>query len=418
MRSADDRRRMGWGARRLVPALMLAAALTPAGAFAQANGPQTNAAAASGPVEITYLALDAPRPRPSTELTPPPKDLGLAGARLALADDATTGRFTGQEFKLDEAVGADAAAVTAAFKARLAAGARNFVTDLPAPLLLALADLPEAQGATLIDATSTDDALRGADCRRNVLHMLPSRAMFADALMQYLVVKNWRHIMLVQGKDPADALYAAAIRHAAKKFQVSIVADKPWSFNAAAQQADTGHFQVNTEVSNLTQGISYDVLVVADEADNFGDQLGYRSFLPRPVAGTQGLTPSAWSPMFDEMGSRQLQLRFLALAKRMMTDRDYGAWLAVRAFGEAATRTASADPAAMATFLHGTDFTVAGYKGPPFSIRPWDGQLRQPVLLADDRSLVSISPQPGFLHQFYETDTLGTDKPETTCHMS
>ena len=42
---------------------------------------------------------------------------------------------------------------------------------------------------------------------------------------------------------------------------------------------------------------------------------------------------------------------------------------------------------------------------------------RQPVLLTDARSLVSVSPQPGFLHQFSELDTLGIDKPETKCRM-
>jgi ABC transporter substrate binding protein (PQQ-dependent alcohol dehydrogenase system) len=113
--------------------------------------------------------------------------------------------------------------------------------------------------------------LRAEGCRRNVLHVLPSRAMLADALMQYLVVKNWKRIMLVSGKEPDDKLYADAIRASAKKFQVRIVADKPWTFNPAAQQADTGHFEVNTEVANLTQGLSFELLVVADEEDNFGD---------------------------------------------------------------------------------------------------------------------------------------------------
>ena len=49
--------------------------------------------------------------------------------------------------------------------------------------------------------------------------------------------------------------------------------------------------------------------------------------------------------------------------------------------------------------------------------RDWDGQLRQPVLLADARALVSVSPQPGFQHQFSELDTLGTDRPETRCRF-
>ena len=100
-----------------------------------------------------------------------------------------------------------------------------------------------------------------------------------------------------------------------------------------------------------------------------------------------------------------------------MTSRDYGGWLAVRVIGEAATRSASVDPARIIAYLHSPALTVSGYKGPELSFRSWNGQLRQPVLLADDRSLVSISPQPGFLHQTNELDTLGPDQPETACHF-
>ena len=100
-----------------------------------------------------------------------------------------------------------------------------------------------------------------------------------------------------------------------------------------------------------------------------------------------------------------------------MTVPDYGAWLAVRAIGEAATRVASTDQSRIIATLHGADFVLSGYKGPEFSFRPWDGQLRQPVLLTDDRSVVSVSPQPGFLHEKNELDSLGVDEPETECHL-
>ena len=48
-------------------------------------------------------------------------------------------------------------------------------------------------------------------------------------------------------------------------------------------------------------------------------------------------------------------------------------------------------------------------------MRNWNGQLRQPMLVTTPKLLVSVSPQPGFLHQFSELDTLGIDKPETKC---
>jgi ABC transporter substrate binding protein (PQQ-dependent alcohol dehydrogenase system) len=363
---------------------------------------------AADEIGIVYLGLNTPHHIASTVLDLPPADPGLKGALLAVADTNTTGRFTNQHFSLDVQNPADPASLQTAFVQALAAGKKLFVANLPADLLLKLADAPGAARAILLDATSSDDRLRQADCRANVLHILPSRAMLADALMQYLVTKSWSRIMLLVGRDPADALYADAIRHAAEKFQIAIRADRSWTFNAAAQQADTGHYQVNDEVVKATQGVSYDILVVADEADHFGDELAYRTDSPRPVAGTQGLVPTAWAHAMDEYASTQLQTRFFREEGRWMNAEDYGGWLAVRAIGEAATRSASADPAKIIAYLRSPAFSVSG--------RAWDGQLRQPVLLATDRSLVSISPQPGFLHQTNDLDSLGFDQPESSCH--
>jgi hypothetical protein len=39
------------------------------------------------------------------------------------------------------------------------------------------------------------------------------------------------------------------------------------------------------------------------------------------------------------------------------------------------------------------------------------------VLLGDGHSVVSVSPQEGFLHEFSELDTLGIDRPETSCKL-
>ena len=366
-------------------------------------------------VAIAYLALTPKHASPTVTLDPPLTDEGVQGARLALADDQTTGQFLGQDFALRESLQPDAESVMDAARALLAGGERVVVTDLPAPLLLQVADLPEARDATFLDATSQDDSLRGADCRARVLHLLPSRAMLADALMQYLAVKAWRSVLLVQGRAPEDRAYADALRRSARKFQLRIAADKPWTFQPGAQRTDTGHVSIGAEVGRFTQGLSYDVLVVADTMDEFGDDLAYRTTDPRPIAGTQGLVPTAWAAPFEQWGATQLQARFLKQASRPMTERDFGAWMAVRAVGEAASRGVSADPAAIGAYLRSPKFELAAFKGARLTFRPWDGQLRQPVLLADPRSLVSVSPQPGYLHQFSELDTLGIDQPETTC---
>ena len=396
--------------RSIVAIALVSTALPPLAArAADEESPQT--------LRIGFLSEALKRLPPQPYLDAPPADEGVAGARLAIEDDNTTGRFTNQHFALEEMIVPEGGDVAAGFGKLVGDGIRLVATDLPAGPLLAVADLPAAKGVTLFNAGAPDDELRAGKCRANVLHTLPSRAMLADALVEYLLVKQWRNIFLVTGPTEADRAYAAAVRHAIEKYQARLVADKPWTYQPGARRSDTGHYAIGAEVAHFTQGISYDVLVVADEDDEFGDYLAYATYDPRPIAGTQGLVPSAWARPHQEWGATQLQDRFLQQAKRWMTSRDYAAWLAVRAVGEAATRAQSLDPAAIAAYLRSDKFELGGYKGVPLSFRPWDGQMRQAIVLADAWALVSVSPQPEFLHQFSPLDTLGIDRPESQCHF-
>jgi ABC transporter substrate binding protein (PQQ-dependent alcohol dehydrogenase system) len=247
--------------------------------------------------------------------------------------------------------------------------------------------------------------------------MIPNDGMLTDALVQYLIAKRWRNILVVPGKSDADRAYAEAAKRSIKKFGAKLVAEKQWTHDPGAQRTDTGHYAIAAEVARFTQGLSYDVLLVADVESAFGDDLPFRTTDPRPVVGTAGLVPTPWARAHEQWGATQLHNRFRREAGRWMSPLDYTAWMAVRAVGEAAPRTKSTDSATIAKFLRGDTFDLAAFKGVKLSFRPWDGQLRQPILLADANSLVSVSPQPGFLHQYSELDTLGFDRPETQCRM-
>jgi ABC transporter substrate binding protein (PQQ-dependent alcohol dehydrogenase system) len=61
------------------------------------------------------------------------------------------------------------------------------------------------------------------------------------------------------------------------------------------------------------------------------------------------------------------------------------------------------------------DAELDGSKGVSMSFRPWDGQLRQPVLLTDGRSVIDVVPVEGVLHPKNSLDTLGADAPEKLC---
>jgi ABC transporter substrate binding protein (PQQ-dependent alcohol dehydrogenase system) len=240
--------------------------------------------------------------------------------------------------------------------------------------------------------------------------------MLADGLAQYLVWKQWRRWLLVRGTGPADAAYAEAIKRSAKRFGAKIVDERTFNIDVGGRRADGGYEQIQEQIPSFTQNApAYDVLVVADEGGQFGDYFPYRTWDARPVAGTQGLVPMSWHPALELWGATQFQNRFRRLANRPMRALDYDVWVAVRAIGEAATRSRSADARTVIAYLKSEDFDLAAFKGRKLTFRAWNGQLRQPILVGTAKLPVTVSPQPGFLHQFSELDTLGLDRPETAC---
>ena len=391
-------------------------------ALAVVSGPVSVglARAAETPLEIpvVYFTQVEQRPVPLSLIDPILSDEGLLGARAGLKDNETTGRFLGQNYSLTEVVVPLDGDPLAAFREQLALGRRIFLIDLPGDQLLAIADLPGAGEALLFNNRAQDDRLRQADCRTNVLHVVPSRAMKADALAQYLVWKKWRAWFLVHGTGAGDLAFAEALRRAARKFGAKIVEERAFEEAASASRTDSGHIQVQKQMPVFTQDAAeHDVLLVADESDLFGEYLPYRAWDPRPVAGTQGLIPTAWHRSHEQWGGTQMQRRFEKVGARWMTERDYANWLAQRAIAEAVTRVGSAEPQALKAYLLGDKFKVPAFKGLGLTFRPWNQQMRQPILLAAPRSLVSVSPQPGFLHQRTPLDSLGFDEPESACRL-
>lgn len=348
----------------------------------------------------------------------PPEDLGVAGALLATEDNNTTGRFMGQEFTLLAAPVDSAEQATAAVDRLVDAGARWIVSDLGPELLRVTADAADAQGALVLNTGARDDVLRTTECDETIVHVVPSRAMLADALAQYLAWKKWSRWLLLVGSHPVDQAYAEAIRRAANRFGARIVEERVFEDTGGARTTDSGHVQVQRQMPVFTQGApEHDVVIVADENEVFGTHVPYNTWDPRPVAGTAGLTPTVWSRAHMQWAGIQVQNRFNDAFDRRMRSEDMLAWMAVRMIGEAATRTGSAEPDAINAYLLGPDFELAAFKGQALTLRPWNRQLRQPILLADGKTVVSVSPQEGFLHKLSFLDTLGYDRPESECRF-
>ena len=393
------------GIRPLLAAIALCAAVAPV--------------LAADPVEIKIGLMRRPEAKQTISLLDAgAENNSLAGAMLAAEDNNTTGKFTGQRFVLvDAKVGPadDSAAVLARFEAD---GVGLIVADLPAESLLKLADAAKGRDILIFNAGATDDSLREEDCRANVIHTAPTRSMLTDGLAQYLIWKRWTKWFLVLGSLKEDQLYAEAVRRSAKKFGAKIVEERVFEDTGGSRRSVSGTVQVQRQMPVFTQNAAaHDVLVAADESDVFGLYLPYRTWDARPIAGTAGLKPTSWDPNFDQWGAEQLQNRFMKQFLRRMTAKDIQAWTAVRMVGEGASRKKSNEVKVIRDYILSPEMSVAAFKGQKLTLRDWNLQLRQPILLGDGRTIASVSPQEGFLHQVSELDTLGFDRPETKCKL-
>jgi ABC transporter substrate binding protein (PQQ-dependent alcohol dehydrogenase system) len=374
---------------------------------------------AASNIEVKAGFIRAPHMQETVSILDiPAADDGIAGAKLATGDNNTTGRFLGQTYTIEDIrLPADGDPV-AALNGFIAHGVSLVLADLPAAALLALADAAKDKGVLIFNTTAPEDSLREENCRANVFHVAPTYSMLADGLAQYLVWKQWNRWLLIKGSHPQDELYAEALSRAARKFGAKIVEERIFEDKGGGRRSDSGSVQTQRLLPVATQNApAYDVLVAADESEVFANYLPFRTWDARPVAGSAGLEPVSWDGTHEQWGAIQLQNRFMKLASRRMNARDNNAWVAMRMIGEAATRTGSNDPKIIRDYLTGPDFAIAAFKGQKQTLRHWNQQLRQPILLADGRMIVSVSPQEGFLHQTSELDTLGFDEPETKCKL-
>lgn len=361
-------------------------------------------------IRIGYIQWSPDQGPVLSNIIPEPEDAGLRGAELAIADTNTTVRFLGQHYVLESIRTDSAKAADEALAAMMADGIELFILNVPADAIRTMARTA-ANTALLFNAGAKDDNLRTGDCSPQVLHTIASYSMLTDALAQWLNTRRWNEIFLITGPTDHDKFWADSFRRASQRFNLEIVADKPWTFDGDLRRT------ASKELPRFTQGPDYDAVVVADVRGDFGEYVPYNTWLPRPVIGTQGMMPVTWHRVVEAWGAAQLQSRFRDLAHRGMNDIDYAAWVGVRSVGEAVTRAGAITASEVRAYLLSDDFQIDGFKGRKLSFRPWNGQLRQPIPLVHPRALVAQTPVEGFLHPRTDLDTLGYDAPESDCQI-
>lgn len=393
-------------------ALLLSAAMV----FAWAISARAQSADAAKTLTIVYIEIeDDPRYEPirATEriiLKQPHRP--YQAAAVAIDDAAALVRVTRTTLVLDR-ITSTSGKVGEAIAAARAKGVVLFLLDLPANEVRAAAAALKGVAALAFNVAAPDDELRRELCAREIVHVTPSNAMRADALLQYLVSKKWREILVLEGAEPDDAAFAGAVLRSAKKLGARIAAHQKFKLGNDPRERDLNNPALLTAINR-----DYDVVVVADQGLEMARQLPFRTVRPRPVAGAIGLEPEAWHWTWDRHGGPQLNGRFQSKSGgQRMGSADWAAWMAIKMISEAVLRSGSADFDKLRQYILGQGDGFDGAKGLAVSVRPWDQQVRQPMLLATDLAVVGTAPIDGFLHQTNRLDSLGDDAAETPCRL-
>ena len=331
------------------------------------------------------------------------------GAKVAIEESKFVGSAVGVEFKLKRRRAKSEGRLVKSALRLVDDGAKYILVDAPAALVDEVARATKDLDVLLFNITARDDVLRQEQCRSHLLHVIPSHAMTTDALVQYLISKKWREVLVLTGPRPEDAQLTAAFERSAKRFGVQIVEQRPFVLSNDPREREKNN------VALLTAGADYDVVFVADTDGEFARDVPYQTVQPRLVVGSEGLAAAAWHWAWERHGAPQLEKRFQKVAKRPMRDFDWAAWMAVKAVVEAVLRTEDGDFTAVRDYLVGPEIILDGFKGNRVNFRPWNRQLRQPLLLVTHNWVVERAPLRGFLHQTNNLDTLGFDERDSVC---
>ena len=360
-------------------------------------------------VNILYLEQKIQKPPVLSNVIEEPENLGLSGAQLAVVDSNKSSKFLNQNYTLITKISYDENELIQAFEEFVKNKNSYVILNVEDELLKKIIANPISKDALLLNAGSQTTDLRRDYCNKNLLHTIASNAMLYDGLVQFLVKRNFKNIFLITGKNPKDIQISDDIKRAVKKFGANIVKEKVWDNNTDIRRKATEEFPVFTQASD------YDVIVVADYFGDFGESLYFNTWLPRPVAGTQGLTPVTWNKVIESNGAAQMQSRFESFASRWMESKDFSNWVAVRTIINSIMKTKTVDLKTNLDFIYSDNFDVAAYLGRKLSFRDYNGQLRMPISLVQPRALISTSPQEGFLHPTTDLDTLGIAPFEMKC---
>ena len=336
----------------------------------------------------------------------------IAGAEVAIRESRILGRALKMKFELIRAEAKNAQELVGEIRRmNRDSGVQFFILDADAEVLASVSRSIAEMEILLFNISEYSDRLRGVDCQARLMHVIPSYAMLTDALSQYLVFKKWRKVLLLEGPEPADADFAVAFVRSAKRFGVKIDAIVKFVPGNDPREREQNN------IALMTSGSDVDLIFIADIEGDFGRYVQYQTQNPLLVIGAEGLQASSWHWAWERHGAPQLNQRFERHAKRRMQGPDWAAWAAVKSIIESMVRTRSSEFEIIRDYLRSDRLNLDAYKGTPVSFRPWDNQLRQPLLLHTYNAVTGRAPIRGFLHPTENMDSLGYDYGDKRCQL-
>lgn len=293
------------------------------------------------------------------------------------------------------------------------------ILDLPKSEFTQVAKTLDALERITINVRHPDTDLRDQICLPSLYHTIPSERMYFDALGQFLIYRGWRKVLVVHGPSKRDKERTEILKKSLKKFGAEISDTRQYTLSHHPDDRD------KNKPEFLTGGASYDVVAVIDSDKDFGRYIQYSTRRARPVVGDVGLTPVGWHRALERYGAPQLNERYQKFDRdnpltsyEAMSDAEFAAWSAIKLITNSLS-VADMNGAVLRPrqILKHPDTQVDLYKGTRGSIREWNHQLRQPILLATGEAVIAVAPMPKFLHPKHYVDTLGLDKPESPCQL-
>ena len=291
------------------------------------------------------------------------------------------------------------------------------ILDLPFSIMIEVVKNFKRSPYAFFNARNNHEGLRESVCQLNFFHTIASQKMYTDAIAQFLIIKNWKKVIIIFGDDLKDKSNLEAFVKSGKKFGLNVKKIKKFSMS----RNSLDKFSNNNLL--LTSGSKYDVVVVFDDFGEFSRYMPYNIYLPRPVIGDIGLTPKVWHWSWDRFGSPQLNQRFNRknvlteedYEERKMSDQDWSAWASVKAIIESLKKHKNGEKINLTKLLRSKDLKIDLYKGSPGSFRHWNNQLRQPILMTTSNAVIAKVPTEKFLHPKHNEDTIGIDELESKC---